>query len=321
MGGHGWHILILSLPTENATARMRIWRALKAMGCGVLRDGVYVLPVGTGTDHAFVPVAEEVRNAGGTAHVMTATSPNDVEEKKWTALFDRNGEYASLLKDIAAVTRSLARQSPSELRKVGRQLRRTFDALQKIDFFASPSQAQVSTALSELEATIQRRLSPDEPHAASGTIPRLKLGDYRKRLWATRKRPWVDRLASAWLIGRFIDPDAKFQWIAHPKQCPRHALGFDFDGATFTHIGHRVTFEVLLASFSLEADPALSRIGTLVHVLDTGGVPVPEAAGLEMILRGLRETTADDDRLRKQAAVIFDGLYEGYREETESDGH
>lgn len=313
-----WLILILSLPTENATERMRVWRALKVMGCGVLRDGVYVLPIRSGAADAFTFISEDVRKAGGTAHVIAAGCPDEGQEKEWVALFDRNADYVRLLKDITNGSRSVARQSPSSLRKLAKQLRRTFDALQAIDFFASPSQLQVSTALAELEAKIQQRLSPDEPRAARGTIERFNRDDYRKRLWATRKRPWVDRLASAWLIARFIDPQARFVWLNHPKQCSRNALGFDFDGASFTHVGHRVTFEVLLVTFSLDTDPALSRLGTLVHTLDTGGVPVPEAAGLEHILRGLRDTTSDDDLLLKHARMIFDALYEAYRDEEES---
>jgi hypothetical protein len=102
--------------------------------------------------------------------------------------------------------------------------------------------------------------SPDEPRPINEAIGRLDLADYRGRIWATRQRPWVDRLASAWLIRRCIDPQAKLLWLMTPSDCPADALGFDFDGATFTHVGARVTFEVLLASFGLET-PALQRFG------------------------------------------------------------
>src|SRR5437870_2360105 len=120
---------------------------------------------------------------------------------------------------------------------------------------------------------------------------------YRGKLWATRQRVWVDRVASAWLIRRFIDPEARFVWIQTPQDCPADAIGFDFDGAAFTHTEHRVTFEVLLASFDLATDPALTRLGVLVHSLDVGGVPVPEAAGFEAMLTGVRASCADDDQV------------------------
>ncbi|MGH8355075.1 MAG: chromate resistance protein ChrB domain-containing protein, partial [Pseudomonas sp.] len=130
---------------------------------------------------------------------------------------------------------------------------------------------------------------------------------YRGRVWATRRRPWVDRLASAWLIRRFLDPDARILWLAAPEDCPADALGFDFDGAAFSHVGNRVTFETLLASFALE-QPGLVRLAELVHYLDVGGSQPPEAAGLERVLAGLRATLAADDQLLTAAGAVFDGL-------------
>ena len=136
---------------------------------------------------------------------------------------------------------------------------------------------------------------------------------YQKRVWATRKAPWVDRLASAWLIKRFIDRDARFVWIARPSECPKKAVGFDYDGAQFTHVKNRVTFEVLAAAFGLDQDPALAKIGAAVHFLDVGGIPVPEANGLETMLKGAKERARDDDTLLAEAVRTLDLLYSGYR--------
>jgi hypothetical protein len=133
------------------------------------------------------------------------------------------------------------------------------------------------------------------------------VAQHQGRVWATRQCPWVDRLASAWLIRRFIDPHAQLVWIANAADCPPDALGFDFDGAAFSHVGSRVTFEVLLASFAL-AGPALTRMGQLVHYLDVGGVQPSEAPGVESVLAGLRDTLHDDDQLLAHACHIFDGL-------------
>ena len=127
----------------------------------------------------------------------------------------------------------------------------------------------------------------------------------------------MDRLASAWLIRRYIDPQAELLWLATPADCPAEALGFDFDGATFTHVGARVTFEVLLASFGLET-PALQRIGTLVHFLDVGGVQPLEAVGIESTLAGLRDTILDDDQLLVLAGSIFDGLLASFEKGSKS---
>ena len=132
-----------------------------------------------------------------------------------------------------------------------------------------------------------------------------------------RRRLWVDRVASAWLIRRFIDRDARFQWLAKPSDCPRRALGFDFDGAAFTHVGDRVTFETLLASFGLDADAALARIGTIVHALDVGGDPVPEAKGFEAVMAGARERLSDDDALLAEMGTVLDSLYAHFQREAQ----
>ena len=143
---------------------------------------------------------------------------------------------------------------------------------------------QAKEALAGLEREAQALYSEGEPHAAKGKVRRLDPAKYRGRTWATRKDLWVDRLASAWLIKRFIDGKAKFLWIDRPRDRPRGAIGFDFDGAEFTHVDNRITFETLLASFGLTADRALMAIGEAVHFLDVGGIPVADARGLETIL-------------------------------------
>jgi hypothetical protein len=168
-----------------------------------------------------------------------------------------------------------------------------------------------------LTQAIIRITSPDEPHSAIGRIRRLDAVEYAGRTWATRQRPWADRLASAWLIRRFIDPSARFIWPKSPKDCPKRALGFDFDGAVFTHIGGKVTFEVLLESFGLDADAGLRQVGALIHYLDVGGIPVAEAAGVEALLRGARTAFGDDDRLLEEAAKILELLYISYSKQDE----
>jgi len=124
----------------------------------------------------------------------------------------------------------------------------------------------------------------------------------------------VDRLACAWLIHRFIDPSAHILWLNTPQDCPVDALGFDFDDATFSHIGNRVTFETLQSSFQIQK-PGLGRIAALVHYLDIGGTQPMEAAGIERVLAGLCETITDDDRLLAAASTIFDGLLAGFVKE------
>ena len=297
-----WLLLILSLPTENATARMRAWRALKTCGAAVLRDGVYVLPDNDTCRKTLATIAADVQANGGTAYLLDSQ-----HDDSFLPLFDRSVEYQALMANIQQLHGQLTTDTAEITIKDARKLRKTFNALVEIDFFSSGEQPQTRSALEELERLAQRALSTDEPQAIDSNISPLQTKDYQKRQWATRRRPWVDRLASAWLIQRFIDPKATFLWLPSPADCPAKAVGFDFDGAAFSHVGDKVTFEVLLASFAID-QPGIQRIAALVHYLDVGGMPVNEAAGLQAMLDGLRRSETDDDRLLQAAAAIFDSL-------------
>lgn len=306
-----WILLIISLPTENATARMRSYRALKSCGAAVLRDGVYLMPARDEQVKALEAIAQDLRQHGGMARLMRI-EPMDSED--FSLLFDRGQDHGELLKAVAACRASLSGSEPSGSLKQVRKIRRQFEHLLSIDFFPGEAQRQAAAALQSLELDLHRQIQPDEPMPADVSITRRRIEDYQGKLWATRRRPWVDRLASAWLIRRFIDPQARFQWLHSVADCPKKALGFDFDGATFSHVGARVTFETLLASFGLET-PALLRLGVLVHSLDVGGVQPAEAQGVERVLSGMREAIEDDDLLAQMAAGVFEGLWIAFTKE------
>jgi len=301
-----WISLVTTLPSANTTARMRLWRAVKALGAAALRDGVYLLPAREALGAALRALGDDVRAAGGGAEVLHVAA-DAAQDEAFRRLFDRGEDYGRLLEAIRA---ALAAPDP----KAAHALRREYKAFATIDYFPGESQKQVEAALAELAA-----VAGGEPRTAPGDIRRLASADFSGRTWATRKHLWVDRMASAWLIRRFIDRKAKFLWLDDPKKCPKTALGFDFDGATFTHVGGRVTFEVLATSYGIDADPALAKIGAIVHCLDVGGVPVAEAAGIEAVLAGLRAAAGDDDKLLKEAGRVFDGLYNNYRQENPND--
>jgi hypothetical protein len=295
-----WQLLIASLPTKPAAARMRLWRGTKALGCAALRDGAWLLPADSAAELARL--AQEVAAAGGGAEVLAVASEGE-QTARFVALFDRAADYGRLLTDIRA-----ASAKPDT--KTAHALRREFKGIAATDFFPGEARRQAEAALAELAA-----LAGGEPRVRAGEIERLAGADYLGRTWATRKHLWVDRMASAWLIRRFIDRKATFVWLDNPKKCPKSALGFDFDGAVFTHVGSRVTFEVLSASFGLDDDPALLRIAAIVHCLDVGGVPVAEAAGIEAVLAGARAGAANDDKLLSEASRLFDNLYKNYQQE------
>lgn len=307
-----WLQLVTSLPTENATERMRAWRALKATGAGVLRDGVYVLPERPDLREVFTGLAAEITGARGSAHLLRVEPHDEAQAEALRALVDRTKDYAVLVGEIGRVRKRFSRRDPAVVRRESRTLRRQFDAIAATDFFPGASKAQAEAALLEAEAAAAEILSPGEPHGRRGPIARLDRRQYRRRVWATRKSPWIDRLACAWLIKRHIDPAASFIWLERPEDLPARAVGFDFDGATFSHVESRVTFEVLLKSFDLDGDRVLRRLGDLVHYLDVGGIPVADAAGVAAALTGARQRSRGDDQLLKHALTIFDWLYAAY---------
>lgn len=315
-----WLLLVVSLPTPSATARMRIWRGLKALGCVALRDGAYLLPPEGDREQSLQELADECTREGGVAWLMTVQPRSTEEADAYSQLFDRSEDYAELRRTWKEANRGLSSLATPEIVRLQRKLQREYDAVRAIDFFPSEARIEAEAAWAELGARIETVLSPDEPHATKGSIARLDAGKYQGRIWATRRRLWADRVASAWLIRRFIDHDARFQWLAKPSDCPKTALGFDFDGATFTHVGDRITFETLMASFGLEGDKGLDRLAALVHQLDVGGEPVPEATGFEAVLAGARERLPDDDALLAEMGTVLDSLYMHFQSDGQRKG-
>src|SRR6266481_3104062 len=313
MSTSNWFLFIANLPGRNQTLRMRVWRSLKASGAGTLRDSVYVLPMSDTAREVFERQQQEIQGGGGTAYILElAGEAGSTQGNALRAPFDRTPEYEAIAATLHALQDELAKLDESEARRRLAAARREAAALSAVDFFPGESNTQIEAAIADAESALTAQFSPEEPHSAKGKVPRRDRKDYQGRIWATRQRLWIDRVCSAWLIRRFIDPKARFIWLKSPKDCPKRALGFDFDGAPFTHVDSKVTFEVLLASFGLHSDPALRRLAALVHYLDVGGIPVPEAAGFAAIVLGTRTLQPDDDALLKNVSPILDSLYHSY---------
>ena len=310
-----WLMLVASLSGRSPAPRMRLWRALKGAGAAALRDGVYVLPASEAAWTLFRSQAEEVGGAGGSAHVVPFTATGPAQEAELRGAFDRTQAYAPGLERLAALRAELPELAEIEARRRLAGVRRQLEGIAVTDFFPGSARAQAEAALADAEHTLNAQFAPDEPHTVQAAIPRRQLGDYLGRTWATRRHLWIDRVASAWLIRRFIDPQARFLWLAQPGDCPPDALGFDFDGAAFTHVGPRVSFQVLAASFGLDHDPRLARLGRLIGYLDIGGVPVPDAAGFASVMTGARARHGEnDDALLRDMSIVLDSLYAAYPE-------
>ena len=304
-----WLILTATLPTSPSGLRVRVWRSLKATGAGTLREGVYVLPEHAGTAETFWSLERSIVDAGADAHLLLLDARDTAQEQSFRALFDRSELYVELLQLIKEARDNIRKAGETQLHKTLRELESQLQALQRTDFFPGKDSRKTADAFAALRREVELHLSPDEPASTQAAIPSLSVTDYQGRTWATRKRPWVDRLATAWLIQRFVDRQPTFAWLADPKKCPKSALGFDFDGAAFTHVGEKVTFEVVAESFGLLDDAALVRFANLVHTIDVGGIPMDEAPGFEMLVRGLQAIHADDDALLAAAIPLLDAWY------------
>ncbi len=309
-----WLLLITNLPGPNPTLRMRIWRALKAGGAGLLRDGAYLLPNGERSRQVLEEQGAEIKAAGGLVQLLSFDAESPQQTAELVALFDRTADYAETIKRLDALKGQLAKLSEPEARQRFAAIAREVNAIATRDFFPDEPHKQMAGALADAEVAVNARFAPDEPHAAHRKIQLRDRKDYRARTWATRERLWIDRVASAWLIRRFIDPKAKFLWLKRVKDCPKSSVGFDFDGAEFTHVDSKVTFEVLVSSFNLEDDAGLVRLGALVHHLDVGGIPIAEGPGFATIMAGARSLQPDDDALLKAMSPVLDSLYAGYAE-------
>lgn len=304
-----WLVLSATLPTHPSGLRVRVWRALKATGAGTLREGVYVLPEHAASAATLWELERTIVAAGAQAHLLVVPARDEAQERSFRALFDRSDLHAELLQSIKEARSRLRQATEGELRKGLRALEAQLAALQSTDFFPGKDSEKSAAALAALRREVELQLSPDEPASSAVAIPPRAASDYQGRTWATRKRPWVDRLATAWLVQRRIDGRPTFIWLSDVRRCPKSALGYDYDGATFTHVGDKVTFEVVAESFGLLADPALRRLAALVHCIDVGGPPVDEAPGFEMLVRGLQLRHADDHALLAAALPAFDACY------------
>ena len=312
MKGFNWQLLVINLPGGHQTLRMRLWRALKAAGAAALRDGVYVLPDTEHSRRLFEAQRTEIEERGGSASVLQLPAQARDHENHLRKLFDRSADYAKLLAGMEKLRHGIGKLREAAARRRLSTLGREVETLIGIDFFAGQARDQLLAAHKDVAAAFTAQYSPGEPSAMHRAVPRRSLAKYQKRVWATREGLWIDRLCSAWLIRRFIDPKARFVWLKRTRDIPRRAVGFDFDGAEFTHVDTRVTFEVLLQSFALDGEVALRKMAELVHFLDVGGVAVAEAGAIELVLRGMHKRCRSDDRLLSETLVLLDDLYAGY---------
>jgi hypothetical protein len=304
--GHRWLLLGHQLPTRSSNARVKTWRRLQQVGAVPARNSVYVLPNTDQCREDFEWIRSEIVALGGEATVFAADAISDGGTEDIIAAFQRarDEEYRSLKADVDRLAKSKRRLVAARNGQGGRllrSLRDRFGAIERTDFFDALARPQTAEALAALErATAGRRTAPPAPHTS------LNPEDFRGRRWVTRRRPGVDRMASAWLIRRFIDPTATFVFADRPGD---DGVPFDMYTGEFSHHGDLCTFEVLADRFSVHTGAAV-KVGQIVHDLDMKELKygLPEATAVGRMVDGLRALHADDQILLERGIAMFDAL-------------
>ena len=313
-----WVLLIHQIPPKPDYFRVKVWRRLQRLGAVAIKDSVYVLPRTDQTMEDFQWQLREIVAEGGEASVCEASFVDGLSDTDVEALFRvaREADY----REITASARRLLKALPSGKRRaktdgqidseLGRLKRRLAEAV-TIDFFGAPSRRAAQESIARIEARKQARDTHAAPPSGEAAIQRP-----RGAMWVTREGVYVDRIASAWLIRRFIDPAARFKFVTPKGYRPQPGeLRFDMFEAEYTHEGEACTFEMLTTRFGL-MDPALRAIGEIVHDIDykepTFGRP--ETAGVERLLSGIARQHAEDTARLTLGAALFDAFYEALRD-------
>jgi len=316
-----WLLLIHRLPPQAPYLRVKIWRRMQSVGAVAVQNSVYVLPNQEACREHFEWVVREIERHGGEASVCEARVVEGFGDDQIRAEFSdaRERDYAALaeeakkLLETSAATRRRA-GNPDSAAAVQR-LRRRKSEIESIDFFSAPA----ANSLERLIARLERRWTA-APIRRSETTHRWKRADVRCRTWVTRRGIYVDRIASAWLIREFIDPEARFKFVPSRGYGPEAAeLRFDMYEAEFTHDGELCTFEVLLREFGL-VDAGLRAVGEIVREIDlkVEEPARPETVGIAHALEGIARRHHEDDSARlRDGSALFAALYAYFRREKE----
>jgi hypothetical protein len=319
-----WLLFVHQLPSNPSNLRVRTWRRLQQLGAVPIKQAVYVLPDVPSAREDFEWLKTEVKAAGGDASVFSADNVDAWSDDALVEEFRRARQeaYATLARDVEAMLKRRSgtrRPRGTRAPAIGRLLevfRQRLKGIESVDFFGSAGRDRVAALLQHLE----ERTSATPP-GSSKTSSETEAPSYRERLWVTRPRPGVDRMASAWLIRRFIDSNARFGFVADRDAVPENAVAFDMFGVDFSHQGEGCTFETLCGVFGIE-EPAVARMATIVHDLDLkdGKFGAPEGATVSTLIEGLQLAHADDAELLTHGMALFDVLHRGFEQSARSTG-
>lgn len=303
-----WLVVVAQLPVDDPAARMRVLRTLESLGAGVMREGAYLLPDTQANRQSLDALTDYVGKTAGSAQVLQVKASSAAQQESFERLFDRSARYEDLIKTVESLRVGFGHSDPSAISRVLHKQRREYEAIAALDFFPTQARARAQQALAEADAAVRKLLFTSQSQALGPGESLVK------RTWVTRKPPWADRLACAWLIRRFVDPEASILWTEKSEELPAASLGFAFEGAHFASSVSRVAYEEMLARLDLAKNAALAKIGSIVHFLEMGGSAVPEAAGVQTLLQGALRRSPAPAELLAEAEKTFDLLYEAYYE-------
>lgn len=325
-GSRRWLLFVHQLPASPSNLRVRTWRRLQQLGAVPVKQAVYALPDTPAAREDFEWLKTEVTSAGGEASVFAADNTDSFSDDALVEEFRRArqeaygalaGEIERVLARVTATRRPRGTRAPAVSRLV-EAFRGRLAALERIDFFGSAGRDRAATLVAQLEA----RARPSQHAAGLATAGATDVTSYTRRSWVTRPRPGVDRMGSAWLIRRFIDAEARFAFAVDRESLPAaDAIPFDMFGVEFSHQGEGCTFETLCTVFGI-TDPAVARIGQIVHDLDLkdGRFGAPDAGTVGTLIEGLQLTTAEDDLLLEHGITLFESLYRAFAQSARASG-
>jgi hypothetical protein len=307
----GWLLLLHNIPPKPAYLRVKIWRRLQGLGAVAVKNAAYVLPKSEQAQEDLRWVGREIVAGGGEAVLCEAQFVDGLDDAALRALFNaaRDADYAALAEEA----RGAMGDREGDLEGAARRLSRRFDQIAAMDFFHATGRGAAEGALAALQARLKHAAAPAPAARAGAERP-------RGRVWVTRRSVFVDRIASAWLIRRFVDPKARFKFVAEKDYKPKPGeLRFDMFDAEFTHQGDRCTFEVLRDRFA-PGDAALGQIAEIVHDIDLkdGKFGRAEAAGVQQMIAGIAESTDDDAERNRRGGEVFEALYRSFKGKRES---
>lgn len=323
-----WILLVHLLPQKPTKLRVHVWRRLQALGALPIKNSVYVLPFSEKTNEDFQWIRQEIESSGGEASLFRAGSVEGATDEEIVTLFRkvRDEDYARLTTEFDGLRgafreqvkgNSLSTAKLAQYQADFSKLRQELDRVASIDFFDAPQGRKARDAFDKCLGAIQVTESRNSKRLARRSASQvLSATDYQNRRWATRKDPHIDRLASAWLIRRFIDHRPRFHFVSEGERID-HALTFDMADGDFTHRGEDCTFETMMKSFGLESDTGLGEIAEIVHDIDLKDNKFnrPETAGINAVVRGLAAVHSDDGERLKQCLPVFDAMYKLFGKE------